>query len=439
MRILCGTWIVLFVLSGSPVWSAPKLSVAKREMETGDFFSAYRILTKIKNSKPKTFTKKALEPYLETLFVLGSTKKIKRECNSLIASSGSKRGTVAYLCGLHFLESRMPQSADRFFARVPVNEKLFYPTSILRASVDLLLNDPKQAGERLKGKNEKEYEALGLGEVFTITNARVLVAKNEFDKALREYQKLSSTSNYYLQALEETAWVFYKLRRFESSKEIVDIITAQYHGQNSRSATLDVPPSLYYRLRYLRAYIALVQKQGDEAVAEFIDLRKDFDYFFKRTQKQLKPEKALKLLAKNSGAWADIKGLPRFVRDQLQQLENWSGPAAVSKLLNGIKYRMALGHELRRTKNHRGAIQKVWRGYPRLIKKLSQSQWKDLRKTYDLEVSRLAQKINTLSLKAEMGRLEVIWLGRAQGARTVDEIISGYNSQVEFISDYFEK
>ena len=81
-----------------------------------------------------------------------------------------------------------------------------------------------------------------------------MTAENRLDDAVRKYQSVDGKSQFYIDALEETAWVFFKMRRFESSQVLLDVLIGNYESAQ-RLGNQKVSDSTYYRARYLKAYL----------------------------------------------------------------------------------------------------------------------------------------------------------------------------------------
>ncbi|MDZ4678051.1 MAG: hypothetical protein SGI74_11160 [Oligoflexia bacterium] len=404
----------------------------------GDFFKAYRSYLVLEKQKPRHFGKLGIDGYLQSLFVVGSVEIIRDECDRFIRSDEPLlTSKAAYLCGLNFLEKKDTDLAEAYLKKVPEKSNLRWPSLILLATSDLLKNEPTQAIKRLSINDLKQYEKFELEDRFYLCRARALTMQNKFEEAIKEFQAISSLSYFYPEALNETAWVFFKMRRFESAHVLLDVITGNYETKNRAGIDLKITPTVYYRARYLSAYLALVEQRTEGAVNEFLDLKNDYDRFLVQNKSDLNVQITLQMIRDKNLEWSDIRYIPPVINKQLDLIGEWIGPEVKEGFKRDIFLQMGLTRELGRMARAQSYIAND-DGYSKQLEKLQNNAWVLFANRYTRILKKAEQNMNTLSLKAEVGRLEVIWLGRAQGARNLDEVIDNYGQSVRAIDEFLE-
>lgn len=409
---------------------------AEARLVYGDFFQSYRIFGSVELDQNKSFGALGVEGFLKSLFIIGAPGEISAECKRLSASpDNAVRTRAGYVCGLNAIEKRKPIQALEYLRGVAENSGFHWPAQILRATAYLVQNEFQKAMALLPESESKKFVAAGLGDQYYLCRARALVAQNRFEDALRDFQAVASESPLYIEALEETSWVFFKLRRFESAQVLLDVLIGNFESARRGPASLIVSPNAYFRSRYLKAYMALLEQRTEGASAEFADLKGDYEKFKEKTMAVLDPAKALEVIGKGNGAWTDVRNIPENVKGQLDLVAEWLGPEIKKNLESQIYLQMALSREAVRIKRQKNLVDQVSTAYATRVANLQQMTWKNFSDEYRAVMGRVGKSLKKGALKAELGRLEIVWMNRAQGARNLDEIIDNYQAKMRSVDE----
>jgi len=172
------------------------------------------------------------------------------------------------------------------------------------------------AVDYLQSLADSEQHAVGQDEVL-MAAARMLYQDNKLDLAMKYYDKVSKSSDYWLEALEERAWIFARLNNFERTLgEMKTILSPTFAAQ--------VGPESYFlgTLANLRVcdYASIFQILKDFKArnqTRIIEIQKLADTGHNQTS-----DLALSKLEKGVETWADLGSdldkVPRFVnRDEI--------------------------------------------------------------------------------------------------------------------------
>ena len=192
---------------------------------------------------------------------------------------------------------------------------------------------------------------------------------------------------------------------------------------------LKVSPTLYYRTKYLKAYLALIEQRQEGASNEFSQLKGSFDQFSKSIKTNLTPEKVLKDLAPKGVS--EIKELPPYLEVQMSYLSEWLGADVALGFEKEIRFQVALNKEMEKM----NILPKPYSSQLNLLKAQS---FKLFSHQYSAILVKLNKSLETLSLKAELGRLDVFWLNHTEGARNLDEVIENYKQTTKSFENYIE-
>ena len=414
---------------------------AESSFIAGDLLHSYRSYIFLEQVKPDHFNKVALAGYLETIFILSPEAFVREECDRFaLRPDSGVRAKANYICGLHFVEEKKPEVATVYLEKVERNSNFFWPAQIARATGDLILGKPDLAAQHLDIKELKSYEKAGIGDELQITLARIRVTQNKLEEALKYYQAINSSSPFYVEALEETAWIFFKLEKYESAQVLIDVLKANYESAQKSSLNLKISSATYYKARYLEAYIILVQQRTEAATGLFSELQRDYSKY-----PLLKRDANVGIYLNNSKMAAFLKGqdikssnfrnFQENVSLVMPVISDWVTPELKAQLEKEIKLETAYSFELDRTSKFKSQFNDTLTDYPALTQKLWESTLPQVLKKYALVNTKLNQGINVLSLKAELGKLEITWMARAQGTRSLDEVTDDYISKINVINE----
>ncbi len=410
---------------------------AQIRITNGDLFQSYRDYTYLESEYPTLFSPLGLDGYIQSLFIVGSANLIQEECNRLVTMADeSVVAKSAYSCGLFYLEKRKPPLAEEFLKKIKNNSKFVWPALILRTTAALALHDPAKASALLSKADVSAFTKLGLENQYNLARARISVAQYMYDDAIKYYQAVSSSSDLYIDALEEISWIFFKVKKYESARVLLDVIIGNYEGIQKSGSYLKISSSNYFQSRYLKAYLSLVEAREDGAASEFSDLRRDIDNFSKKQIAFLDAKESLTQIHSSNIKWAGLKELPLKVREQLKLVGEWIGPDIQKTLESDLLFQLSLSRELARST----VLKKdELPTYLSTIDKLKNRTWEKFSKKYKENIDRLGQGFRALSLKAELGRMEIIWMARSQGARNMDEVLENYQQRIRSLDEFMER
>jgi len=438
-RLLCG--IAIFLLSfqafaRSSFTTQDLLKEGRSSIYSGDYYKAFRMYSSLAQTSPGGFIKDGLPGFFESLFIVGSWQNSEHECDQFINSKLKRRFQVAFLCGQEFLERKLFKKAVEALEHVPKDDPLRFPASILMSTAELAQGNGQRALDRL-AYSKKEYEAAGFGDLANLARARCLIQLDKGEEAIRYYQLITEDSPHYAEAVEETAWVFFKARKLESAQVLADVLINNYESIDRRVKNLRVSANLYFKMRYLRAYIALLQKRLPESESFFSSLKTDYEKYQKSLSPPLEQSRVVQELKTSLEKWGDPRSYSSSAAKTLDVVEQWRGADARRGLERLFKFQMALARESSRLQDI-GATSPEIMAYKRKIESLKQAHWKNIERAYQPLLSSTQRILDAFALKADLGRLEIVWLNRADGIRNLDQAVENYREQVGAVDDFLE-
>ncbi len=395
---------------------------------TGDYFGAYRTSLAFEDALPVDFQKLGIANYFKSLFIVGSHSEIKTQCDFY----AGKSSIANYACGLHFVEKKDVDQGLSYLEAIDKKSGFYWPSQIIISSALLIKNNPELALLRLRTEELGKYKARQLDQLFYLTRSRTLLALGRYDESIEFSQSIDSYSPYYVEALEQTAWAFFKIRKFESAQILLDVLISSFESPKKTSSDLNISSTLYYRSRYLKAYLALLEQRPEGASNEFSQLKGDYDKFLKQGFSEFNLT-ALTSNFSSSNGLADMKSLPPLVENQTNYMADWLGAEISLDFQSDARFQVAVNKEINRMKKLNS---KESTGYLAGLLNLKMKSYKNFEMRDSKSIIKLQRAMETLSLKAELGRLDVFWLNRAQGARTLDEVIESYKQSTRSVESY---
>ena len=403
----------------------------------GDFFKAYRDFNFLEEAKPLQFGKLGLEGYLQTIFVISSEKFQIAECERFGGSPDHEiKQKSSYLCGLHFVENKKVDRAEKFLSALGQDSKLYWPAQILRATAKIVSNAPLKATLLLKNEHIESFAKLGLVDEFHLTRARAFTAAAQYEDALKEYQIIGGESPFYIESLEETAWIFFKRRRLESAQVLLDVIIGHYESAQRLGNEQKVTTNAYYRARYLKAYMSLIEQRAEGAASEFADLKDEYEITLDELRQSLNSTEPLELIKNENQKWTDIKNFPDKLAAQMDLISEWLGADNKKSIESDIFFQMALRREIDRIKNNPGVTEKDNPAYLKTLETLQEKTWGIFASQYKFTMKKVERELNTLKVKAELGKMEIVWRKRAEGARSLDEVVDSYRQEAKAVDEF---
>ena len=153
----------------------------------------------------------------------------------------------------------------------------------------------------------------------------------------------------------------------------------------------------------------------------------------------LQSETSLSAIKEGNEKWTDIGNLPEGLNEQLDLISQWEGAEVRKNFENQIYYQMALTREIARTEKYKPELTGDSADYAKNLKLIQDKTWKEFADQFQGMMKKLSKDIETLKVKAELGRLEIVWLKRAEGARSLDEVIDNYRQEARAADEFLEK
>lgn len=263
-----------------------------------------------------------------------------------------------------------------------------------------------------------------------MTRARCFLEISQFDSAVLEYQLISPTSQYYYDSLEETAWAQFRTRRLESARTLLDVILTTY--ETGLGQARSVSPGMYFRARYLQSYIELVENNVAQATSQFEALEQAISQYMKpQIEELLKARDIANKIASENVKWIDMKAMPADVQRFLEVIGDWTDASVRKKIDRLISLQFSLARE-----KARFATESEFSGYAQTVAKLESANLKDLGSELVSAARASAKAMRVLKIKSDLGRIEIKWVERTQGVRSIDELLESYKREVDEVEDH---
>lgn len=399
-----------------------------------DHFKALRLYNFLKDTRPKTFYSKGLIPYLETQAVLMSFGGLEKECDRLAkVLRKNELDTLYYTCGRLFFDSFQLSLSEKYLNKVSGKNTISPQHLIYKASLYMGNAESEKCLKILNASIPKRIKNSNIRDLFYLTRARCFVQQNEIDRAILEYHMISASSPFYYYALEESAWTQFKVRHFESVRTLLDVIVTTYETGLGERRT--VPAAIYFRSRYLMAYTALVQKNSKLAQEHFQSLKDSVNKY--ASDKIIEDQKAQKMaqqIALESSKWLDTKAMPREIQSFLEIVQEWADARLKKRIDKLIEQQFALSREIQRFKENKIADFDEYQKNLISLEKLNRKQLED---EFVRAARSVERSIRVIKIKSDLGSLELVWTDRAQGMRSISELLDNYQEQINEVEDFF--
>lgn len=419
---------------GSKVSIENILREASVQNALSDRFGALRIMSFLREKKPAVFLKSGTGPYLEALEHLTSNNSFSAECNKLSKVKNAKaRNAILYTCGRLLFEDYSLKRAQDFLEKVSLNSQEYVPAQIILSTIYLSYSDGERCIRTLTPKMARLIKNQQTKDMYHLTRARCFVEINQTGKAIVEYQFIATTSPYYFDGLEETTFAQFKSRHLESARTLLDVMITSYEsgfGDGSKG----VSTSTYFRSRYLQAYIELLSKNKKRTESLFNSLRDAIVKFEKESS--FSDEQAAQLanlIANDNLQWIDMKAMPQEIHRFLNLARDWGDIRFRKRLERLIDYQFSLSREINRMREQPRA---EFDSYLRNLQALDQKNKNLLVSEFIKAARTISRSIKVMKIKADLGRIEIIWSDRAEGMRGIGELLESYQQEVDDVEDF---
>jgi hypothetical protein len=434
---------ILFFASFSFAQSAdePKMKVEDLTREAqvsnalSDRFRSLRLTAFLKDKRLDSFLKDGVVEYLESFQRLSSQSALSNECGRLSKVKDEiSRDKVLYTCARLMFDDYALKRSQEFLEQVSTKSTWFVPAQILLSTIYLSNSDGEKCVQTLPPKMIKQVKNSQTSDLFHLTRARCFVEINQSDKAILEYQLINTTSPFYFFALVETVLTQFKQRHLESARTLLDVMITTYesgYGDERKG----ISTSMYFRSRYLQAYIELVLRNSKRSEALFKSLKEAIEKFEKQS---LITESAAAELAKRISAhnleWIDMRAIPKDIQGFLEMTKEWGDIRFRKRLDRLIDYKFALSRELKRLQDE---PKSDFDEYVKNLRTLDQKTSAEMELEFMRAQRNIARSIRVMKIKSDLGRIEIIWADRAQGVRGIGELLESYQQEVDEVEDFF--
>lgn len=432
--------ILIFLYSlGAQATAELKVSEVLVEAESsfmrGDLFNANRFYGLAYEKAPKALEAKDIENIVVTKSITLPLKEFLSYCKNE-AINGKFKVETQFYCAKSLIHSENFVEAIDFIEKIPKEyQRLEY--SFLKASLYLKLNKTSLCLEEMETAQKKvtENTSLHFRDLIQVIHARCLLAEGRYADALNKFQTLSVNSDFYLTTLEEQAWAQFKIRNLVSSRDILKILISYFTGQDIKNQIFGA--DLYFRTKYLQAYIELISQNRDRSQQLFADLKVEIQRFRKEnllkatipadTEKNfLRLKSYSQLLNKD---YAFISKFRNF-------MNTWSTVGEFKSVDDELRYLIAINSEIDTIRNLKSS---TFSSYYKRLRITQRLQIEMLVASMERSLKESKRNIDSMEFKANMGQVENFWAARTEGKRTLSEVLDAYKREVTLVEDYLGK
>lgn len=421
-------------------WAAKDLKASEIIIEAessfmrGDLLNSNRFYGLAYEKTPQALEPKDIENLVVTKHTALPLKDFISYCKTE-ASSGKFKVETQFYCAKTLVHSENFIEAVDFVENIPKSyQRLEY--HFLRASLFLKLNKNSTCLEEMDAAKNKvtENTSTHFKDLIQVIHARCLLSEGRYPEAMNKFQTLSVNSDFYLTTLEEQAWAHFKARNLTSARDILKILVSYFTGQDVKNQMFGA--DVYFRAKYLQAYIELISQNRDKAREMFAALKTEIQKFKKENFKiQIPKDTKVKL--------AQIKTYSQFLNKEYKFISSfrtfmstWSAVEDQKNLDKELRYLVALNAEVERMKKIKNSN---LYDYIDIIEKAQKAQLNLVYESMEAYLKLSRRNIDSIEFKANMGQVENFWAARTEGKRTLAEVLDAYKKEVTYVEEYLGK
>lgn len=435
--------VLFFIFISFQAFAAPKefkaseiLVEAESAFMRGDLLSANRFYALAYEKAPQSLDVKDIENVIVAKSITLPLKDFVKYCkdeSGLTSQSGKFKVESSFYCAKTLVHGENYVEALDFVDRIPKSyQRLEY--HFIRASLFLKLNKTPQCLEEMKIAETKvtENTSLHFRDLIQVIHARCLLAEGSYAKAVNKFQTLSGSSDFYLTTLEEQAWAHFKTRNLTSSRDILKLLVSYFTGQDIKDQIFGA--DVYFRTKYLQAYIELISQNREKSRELFIGLKNEIQKFKKENfAKNIVPkDTGIKLLKIKSYSQMLNKDYD-FIAKFRKYMTTWSSVNELKNFDNAVRYLVALNVEIETVQKLKNS---EFNSYLETLKKSQRLQANYILAAITQQLKESKRNIDSLEFKANMGQVENFWADRTEGKRTLAEVLDAYKREVTHVEDY---
>ena len=400
--------------SSEKKWTEQILSLdAEYSHDRDQLFRSYRLLEWLReNKKESFFSGRSLELQLRNLSLLASEKSLGRYCEQIYKEHQTQRDRIAYHCAKIFYEQQILQQAHQWLLKIDKNAGQIQ-SQILLASIYLGLNQPDLCLQSLAVELASAHD---FEDIERMTRARCFVASHQYEKAIVELNQLRADSSYYVQSLVDLSWAYFKNRQIGDARNSIDIVLSSYDPNQHKAVDLSEPE--YLQLRYLKAYLGLVQSGASKVNEEMILVDKDLQW---RRQKQ---QKSSREFAQQAEKYLDGQLTKEEQQNLIGFLQNWSLPRAYREAVREARYYRALRAELQ---------EKLPEAYRKKITELEQRLRPRALQVLASSYSSALAAMEGFSFRLQLARLKADGLTESKGLQSLKQATEVYQRKERYL------
>ncbi len=394
--------------------------------QQADYYRAIKILHFVRLKDPKYFYEKGLTSFIESAGQLYSRELFHKLCTLFTKKAPTLyRSSMRYQCGRFSFGQQEYKKSIAYLQGIKKKSKEFYYAQILIASNHLGLENPEACIDILKNTEKENYKMKELYDLFLLTKARCNIKKMDYEKAIENYQIITSDSEYYFTGLEEISWVYFKLRDRQNSEKLLNVIASSFESidESTDIEELSITPAEYFRSKYLRAYLDIVLVQSSTLNKRFILLEEEVKKFqAKEFPKRKLIKKSFKELEDSYLNYESLSTLTSATGQILFAINDWADSYQSQNLENSLRWHIALQNEITRFDQPKNIK------YITSLKKLRSYNFSLLKNYLATYYDFAYRLVGTLGVKSLAANKELEWIRKTKGIRSLDEATSQFKS-----------
>ncbi len=414
--------------------SSKVLVEAESAFMRGDFFGSFRLYDLVYKNTPKALDAKHIENIVVTRQVTLPYKDFlgycKRESNS-----GPYKVEMRFYCAKSLIHMDKYVDAVDFIEKIPEDyHRLEY--HFLKASLYLKLSKPSLCINEMKTAQKKvtDNTSLHFRDLIHVIHARCYLAEGRYSEAVNNFQTLSVNSDFYISTLEEQAWALFKTRNLISARGVLKILISHFTSRSVHNQVFGAP--VYFRAKYLEAYIELISQNREKSQELFAKLKTEVQEFKKTNLKTKIPADLSAKLSKLRSYSQLLNEDYAFIGEFRKHMSAWAPASDVKALDDNLKYIMALNTEISTVRRLKSP---ELRSYLAQVIKTQRAQKELVLATIEKQISDSKRSIDAVEFKANMGEIENFWAVRTEGKRTLSEVLESYKREITHVEDYLGK
>jgi hypothetical protein len=422
------------------VKSSNVLVEAESSFARGDLLNANRFYSLALQKTPQALEAQDIENITVIKQLALPPNEFLAYCKSQVRPGSHKTENfqveTQFYCAKNLIHSEKYLDSIDYIEKIPESyQRLEY--HFLKATLFLKLNKTTQCLEEMASAQSKvtDNTSLHFRDLIQVIHARCLLAEGRYPEAVNKFQTLSVNSDFYLTTLEEQAWAHFKARNLTASRDILKILVSYFTGQDIKNQIFGA--DVYFRTKYLQAYIELISENREKSRQMFADLKAEIQKFKKETYSKTSiPKDTLAKLYQIKTYSQLLEKNFSFIASFRDFMNTWSTTAESKNLDNDIRYMIAINAEVETIQNLKSS---ALTDYLNNIKHTQELTVSLVYSSMERYLKESKKNIDSLEFKANMGQVENFWAARTEGKRTLAEVLDSYKKEVTYVEDYLGK